>query len=65
MKIRHTYDLNQLLHQDEFLTFFNSPEFDKMLLKVAQDDVKSFRNNNLWLNNHPSKALIFNEIEVV
>ncbi len=65
MKIRHTYDLNQLLHQDEFLAFFNSSEFDKMLLKVAQDDVKSFRNNNLWLNNHPSKALIFKEIEIV
>ena len=64
-KIRHTYDLNQLLKQEEYLAFFNSKNFDEMLLKVANDDVVSFRNNNKWLNHHPNKALVFKDIEVV
>ena len=39
--------------------------FDEMLLKVANDDVASFRNNNKWLNYHPSEALIFRDLENV
>ena len=64
-KIRHTYDLHQLLKQDEFLEFFHSKYFDEMLLKVAHDDVASFRNNNQWLIHHPNEALIFKELENV
>jgi hypothetical protein len=64
-KIRHTYDLHQLLQQEEFLKFFQSRAFDDMLLKVANDDVASFRNNNKWLNYHPNAALIFNDLEKV
>ncbi|MCF8254016.1 MAG: nucleotidyl transferase AbiEii/AbiGii toxin family protein [Bacteroidia bacterium] len=64
-KIRHTYDLHQLLKQNEFLGFFHSKAFDEMLLKVANDDVASFRNNNKWLNYHPNEALIFKELENV
>ncbi|MFZ1573068.1 MAG: nucleotidyl transferase AbiEii/AbiGii toxin family protein [Candidatus Kapaibacterium sp.] len=64
-KIRHTYDLHQLLKQNEFLKFFQSTDFDEMLLKVANDDVASFRNNNKWLNYHPSEALIFRDLENV
>ncbi len=62
-KIRHTYDLHQLLKQDEFSEFFYSKAFDEMLIKVANDDVVSFRNNNKWLVHHPSEALIFNNLE--
>lgn len=58
-KIRHTYDIHQLLKIPEIHTFFESDEFDRMLLKVGSDDVDSFRNNNDWLPNHPSEALIF------
>ena len=64
-KIRHTYDLHQLLQQTEFSDFLHSTDFDEMLLKVASDDVISFRNNNKWLENHPSDALIFQDLEVV
>lgn len=64
-KIRHTYDLHQLLKQEEFVSFFHSKNFDDMLLKVANDDVASFRNNNKWLNHHPSEALIFKNLEAV
>ena len=62
-KIRHTYDLHQLLQQKDFFDFFNSLAFDEMLLKVANDDVASFRNNNLWLNFHPKNALVFSDID--
>ncbi|MDG3581140.1 nucleotidyl transferase AbiEii/AbiGii toxin family protein [Galbibacter pacificus] len=64
-KIRHVYDLNQLLSVKELLTFFKSNEFDTMLLKVAQDDVISFKNNNEWLKNHPVNSLIFEKPEKV
>lgn len=64
-KIRHTYDLYQLLTQEEFLKFFQSTAFDEMLLKVANDDVISFRNNNLWLVHHPNEALIFKDLDNV
>ena len=32
------------------------------MLKVASDDVSSFRNNNQWLVYHPLKALIFKDL---
>ena len=64
-KIRHTYDLHQLLKQDLFSEFFHSKAFDEMLLKVANDDVASFKNNNNWLNYHPNEALIFRDLENV
>ncbi|MDH6313483.1 hypothetical protein M2137_002273 [Parabacteroides sp. PFB2-10] len=64
-KIRHTYDLHKLLSQREFNDFFNSSAFDEMLIKVANDDVRSFKNNNQWLVHHPAESLIFNDTESV
>lgn len=32
-----------------------------MLLRVATDDIVSFKNNNKWLANHPMTALIFSD----
>lgn len=64
-KIRHTYDLHQLLKQKEFSTFLHSTAFDEMLLKVANDDMASFRNNNQWLKHHPNEALIFKDLDNV
>ena len=61
-KIRHTYDLHQLLKQEVFSEFFHSKSFDEMLLKVANDDLASFRNNNKWLMHHPKEALIFKKL---
>ncbi|ADB38005.1 nucleotidyl transferase AbiEii/AbiGii toxin family protein [Spirosoma linguale] len=62
-KIRHTYDLHQLLQQPVYAEFFQSRAFDAMLLKVGQDDVISFKNNNHWLLDHPKDAVIFRETE--
>jgi Nucleotidyl transferase AbiEii toxin, Type IV TA system len=62
-KIRHIYDLHQLLQQKEFLVFFNAEEFDTMLLKVANDDVISYKNNNKWIEKHPVESMIFNQPE--
>lgn len=64
-KIRHMYDLHQLLKQDALSVFFHSTAFEEMLLKVANDDVASFKNNNQWLAHHPNKALIFKNLENV
>ncbi|OJU73819.1 MAG: hypothetical protein BGO09_00240 [Bacteroidetes bacterium 47-18] len=64
-KIRHAYDLHQLLQQEVFSAFLHSKAFDEMLLKVANDDVASFKNNNKWLSHHPKEALIFKDLENV
>jgi len=64
-KIRHTYDLYLLLENKDLLAFFKSNDFEEMLLKVASDDVTSFKNNNKWLQHHPSEAKIFAELETV
>lgn len=64
-KIRHIYDLHQLLSQKEFECFFNSPAFDEMLIKVAGDDVRSFRSNNQWLAHHPTESFIFRDADKV
>ncbi|MEZ0542538.1 nucleotidyl transferase AbiEii/AbiGii toxin family protein [Fibrella arboris] len=61
-KIRHVYDLHQLLQQDNIASFVNSADFDLMLRKVAADDRISFRSNNAWLKHHPSEALIFADV---
>ncbi len=60
-KIRHIYDLNQMLRNEEVEQFFNSKEFDKLLLAVANDDMLSFKSGNEWLQNHPTQAMIFKE----
>jgi hypothetical protein len=62
-KIRHTYDLHQLLKVPAILAFFESPEFEEMLSLVGQDDVESFKNNNDWLAYNPNEARIFRETE--
>jgi len=64
-KIRHTYDLHQLLQQEELIIFFQSQLFDEMLLRVAHDDQISFKNNNDWLVNHPCEALLFKDLDTI
>jgi predicted nucleotidyltransferase component of viral defense system len=64
-KIRHTYDLHQLFRQQEFLAYFQSNEFPKLLLKVAHDDVAGYKNSNEWLAHHPNEALIFKDLDNV
>jgi len=64
-KIRHTYDLHKLLSQEAYSDFFNSEEFEKMLIRVANDDVLSYKNNNEWLIHHPNDALIFSNLNAV
>jgi len=64
-KVRHIYDLHMLLQHKEYLEFFNSKHFENMFLKVANDDIKSFKNNNDWLNKPPKEALIFSDLEKI
>ncbi len=64
-KIRHIYDLNEMLKYQNIRSFFGSEEFDKLLIKVANDDFLSFKSGNEWLLNHPTQAMIFRENETV
>lgn len=64
-KIRHIYDIHMILKNAEFKAFFESREFDKLLLRVADDDVVSFKNNNNWLSNQPHTAMIFSDTKNV
>lgn len=58
-KIRHHYDIHQLLKNEDILVFFNSEKFNEMLLNVAKDDLISFKNNNEYLQIQPKEALLF------
>ena len=60
-KIRHIYDLNQLLKNKEIKHFFNTNEFDTLLVSVAKDDLLSFKIGNEWLKIHPTEAIIFKD----
>ncbi len=60
-KIRHIYDLNQLLKNKEIKHFFNTNEFDTLLVSVAKDDLLSFKTGNEWLKIHPTEAIIFKD----
>lgn len=64
-KIRHTYDIHQLLQVPEIKEFFESADFEQMLHLVAKDDTKSFKSNNEWLAQHPKDALIFSQTEEI
>ncbi|MDD2622760.1 MAG: hypothetical protein PHH25_07025, partial [Bacteroidales bacterium] len=45
-KIRHTYDIHLMLKDKTLNAFFLSEKFNLMLLKVANDDVESFKNKS-------------------
>lgn len=64
-KIRHAYDLHQLLKLPKYYDFVHSQDFEKMLIKVGKDDIASFKNNNDWLAFHPGEALIFKDLKNV
>jgi predicted nucleotidyltransferase component of viral defense system len=58
-KIRHVYDIHQMLKDEEIRQFFESIDFEDMLIKVGSDDMIGYKNNNTWIPEHPSTALIF------
>jgi len=52
-----------MLRDRKIQKFLYSNEFDKMLIKVGKDDLIGYKNNNEWLYDHPSTALIFKQTE--
>jgi hypothetical protein len=52
-----------MMNDESIKSFFESSEFDKMLVKVGKDDLISYKNDNVWLKDHPCTALIFKESE--
>ncbi len=63
-KVRHTYDLHQLLKLDQIQDFLSSVAFEKMLNQVGVDDDKAIPNDKLWLTYHPCKSLFFSDLDV-
>ncbi|PJG84431.1 nucleotidyl transferase AbiEii/AbiGii toxin family protein [Conservatibacter flavescens] len=63
LKVRHIYDIHQLLSSPKIMSFFESEDFESMLLKVANDDMLSFKNNNKWLKHHPADSFMFKDIQ--
>lgn len=64
-KVRHTYDLHQLLQENRISTFLKSDDFEMMLIQVGKDDDKAIPNDKEWLYKHPSESLFFSETEKV
>jgi hypothetical protein len=64
-KIRHTYDINQLLKVEDVSAFFESNAFYTMLESVKEDDLISFKTDNDWLNYPIKDALIFSQTDEV
>jgi predicted nucleotidyltransferase component of viral defense system len=64
-KVRHTYDLHQLLQEKRISTFLKSDDFETMLIQVGKDDDKAIPNDKEWLFKHPSESLFFSETEKV
>jgi hypothetical protein len=58
-KIRHLYDLHQLLQQEDIQLFFESPAFDELMQQVKEDDIESLRTNIEWIEIYPKEALLF------
>jgi predicted nucleotidyltransferase component of viral defense system len=58
-KIRHIYDMHLMLKDREIQQFLESTEFDDMLIKVGKDDMIGYKNNNDWISEHPSTAILF------
>ncbi|MCZ4318408.1 nucleotidyl transferase AbiEii/AbiGii toxin family protein [Aequorivita viscosa] len=64
-KVRHTYDLHQLLQAKRISAFLKSDDFEMMLIQVGKDDDKAIPNDKEWLSKHPSESLFFSETEKV
>lgn len=63
LKIRHAYDIHKLLENTELKAFFESTDFEPLLLSVVKNDMVSYKNDNAWLSIPPHKALIFSDLE--
>jgi hypothetical protein len=64
-KVRHIYDIHQLLQIAELRDYFNHSDFEKLLIKVAIDDIESFKNNNEWLKKHLLDNLVYQDFPTV
>ena len=51
-KIRHIYDIHLMLRNNELKAFIKSEAFEKMLIKVGEDDVIGYKNDHEWLVEH-------------
>jgi predicted nucleotidyltransferase component of viral defense system len=65
LKIRHAYDIHQMLQDENINMFLSSDKFDDMLITVGKEDNLVFKSNNDWVVKHPAEALFFIDLENV
>lgn len=63
-KVRHIYDLYQVLEREEYDRFFESDELERLLKQIAKSDMKTLSHSE-WIRSHPAGALVFAEAESV
>lgn len=64
-KIRHAYDLHQLIQNKEINKFIDTEKFQLMMLKVATNDLEAYKESRDCLKIHPKEAKIFKELDEV
>jgi hypothetical protein len=64
-KIRHAYDLHQLLKELPYELFFYSNSFEILMNQIGEEDFIRYRNNNDWLLYHPSEAILFKDLSLI
>jgi predicted nucleotidyltransferase component of viral defense system len=63
LKIRHAFDVHQILQDENIKLFFVSTRFDEMLNTVGKEDQITFRSDNNWIARHPSEAPLFMDLD--
>jgi predicted nucleotidyltransferase component of viral defense system len=59
LKIRHIYDINQMLKYPNLRQYVLSIDFVDMIKRVACDDIESYKANINWVKKPPIEAALF------
>lgn len=65
LKIRHAYDVHQMLQDENIKIFLSSARFGDMLITVRNEDRITFKSNNDWIVKHPTESLLFKDLDNV
>jgi hypothetical protein len=64
-KIRHIYDLHNLIEEPRYAEFLLTEDFSRMLQMVAQEDLGNYKNSEQWIGIHPKESMIFKSLDEI
>ncbi len=64
-KIRHFYDIHQILTSETIGNFLNSPEFEKTIALVIQDDLSNPEFKENWQGGKLQDVRLFKELDAI